>query len=146
MTQVQDMQVIRGCLIAPVPGDLDDAALSGFKDAVLLRVNRDSIRRVLIDVSARHILDSTGFTQLAACARMCTLLGARVVFVGFQPGVVSALIDLDLDVGDLVCAGTVEDGFTLFRSDNPEERAESLDDEDGDSDAVGDDMDEEAAP
>lgn len=137
MNQVQDMQVIRGCLVAPVPGELEDCALARFKDSVLARVSNDSIRRVLIDTSARHILDSTGFTLLADCARMATLLGARVVFVGFQPGVVSALIDLGLDVDDLICAGTVEDGFALFRTEEPPSETEPEPEEeiiDGDDD------------
>ncbi|MGL1863365.1 MAG: STAS domain-containing protein [Pseudodesulfovibrio sp.] len=133
MNRVQDMQVVRGCLIAPVPGELGDGALAHFKDSVLARVSVDSIRRVLIDVSARHILDSTGLTHLTECARMTTLLGAQVIFVGFQPGVVSALIDLGSDVDDMICAGTVEDGFVLFRSMEPaQEQEEAPDEEDTD--------------
>jgi anti-anti-sigma regulatory factor len=110
------MHLVDGCLIAPAPDELDDAAFLLFKQAVLGKVHTESIRRVLIDVSPIHVLDSVCFTLLTDCARLLSLLGARAVFVGFQAGVVSALIDLDVRTDDIVSARTLEDGFDLFRS------------------------------
>jgi len=75
------------------------------------------------------MLDSATYAMLANTARMLGLLGARVVFVGSQPGVVSTLIDLDVDTSGLVTATCLEDALELLsqpsrRDAEPEEPAE----------------------
>ncbi|NDV22048.1 STAS domain-containing protein [Desulfovibrio sp. JC022] len=132
MRDFHEIQIVDGCLIAPVPAELEESVLEGFRRNVLEQVCSRSVKRVLMDVSSREILDSSGYTAITDCARMIGLLGAEVVFVGFQPGVVSALIDLDVDMDGLTCACTMEDGLSLFRAmdvpDDPE------DDGDGEQD------------
>ena len=105
------MHLVSGHLIAPVPGDLDDTVLIAFKQAVLAKAHAQSIRGVLLDVSAVQVMDSVCFSLLADCARMLALIGAQVVFVGFQAGVVAALMDLEVKTDDIVSARTLEEGF-----------------------------------
>ncbi|TIH12954.1 STAS domain-containing protein [Marinifilum sp. JC120] len=132
MRDFHEIQIVDGCLIAPVPAELEEAVLEGFRHKVLEQVSSRSVKRVIIDVSSREILDSSGYTAVTDCARMIGLLGAEVVFVGFQPGVVSALIDLEVDMDGLTCACSMEDGLSLFRAmDVPDEPE---DDDDGQQD------------
>jgi rsbT antagonist protein RsbS len=44
------------------------------------------------------------------------MLGADMVFVGFQPGVASAAVDLGLDLGNIPTAITMDDGFAFLRN------------------------------
>lgn len=125
MDQGLEMQVINGCLMAPVPDILDDSVLDTFNRVVLEQVSSQSIRHVLLDVSARDILDSTGFSAITDCAKKLNLLGAEVAFVGFQPGVVSALIDLDVCLDDITCVATLEDGCALFHGPKEKEPEEA---------------------
>ena len=81
------------------------------------------------------MLDSATYAMLANTARMLGLLGARVVFVGSQPGVVSTLIDLDVDTSGLVTATCLEDALELLsqptqREAEPEEAEEPGEPED----------------
>jgi len=123
------MHVVDGVLIAPAPNDFDDRAFVALKKEILAKVHGESLRAIVIDVSSVLMLDSATYAMLANTARMLGLLGARVVFVGFQPGVVSTLIDLDVDTSGLATATCLEDALELLsqpsrRDAEPEEPAE----------------------
>ena len=53
---------------------------------------------------------------LADTARMASLLGAASVFVGLQPGVVSSLVDLEVEIDGIRAALTMEDGFEQIQN------------------------------
>jgi rsbT antagonist protein RsbS len=109
------MHVVDGFLIAPAPDGLDDALLLRFRSELLKKAHAALIRGALIDVSRIQVLDSVTFSFLSDTAKMLALLGAATVFVGFQPGVVAALVDLDLEEVDIRGVATLEDGFELLR-------------------------------
>ena len=108
------MHVVDGVLIAPAPNDFDDRAFVALKKEILAKVHGESLRAIVIDVSSVLMLDSATFAMLANTARMLGLLGARVVFVGFQPGVVSTLVDLDVDTSGLTTATCLEDALDIL--------------------------------
>jgi len=109
------LQAIDGVLVAPAPAVCDDRALQIFKTDVLAAVHAASARGVVIDVSRLDFLDTVMFASLADTARTLELLGARTVFVGFQPGVVSALVDMDVACDALQAAATLEDALDELR-------------------------------
>lgn len=76
------------------------------------------MRQVVIDVSPVLFLDSDTFELLSSTAKMLSLLGARVVFSGFQPGVVAALIELEADFDCFTSALGLEDAMELLASTN----------------------------
>ena len=105
------MHVVNECLIVPVQSDFDDATLEAMRGEVARQVSRQAVRGVLMDVSAVRVMDSFVFEGLVETVRMVALQGAEAVFVGFQPGVVSALMDLDVATDGLHTAVTMEDGL-----------------------------------
>jgi rsbT antagonist protein RsbS len=109
------MHVVDGVLMVQAPEDFDDAAFRALQRSVLDKVHSLSVRGVLIDVSTIRMIDSVGYGLLADTARTVALLGARAVFVGFQPGVVSALMDLDVACEDLLAARDLAHGMDLVR-------------------------------
>ncbi|MBF0413076.1 MAG: STAS domain-containing protein [Desulfamplus sp.] len=109
-----NIQSINGCLIVPVTSEVHDDYITLLQKAILEKVKATHSKEVLIDVSAVKFLDSFTFAMLKESAQMVSMLGAYVVFVGFQPGVASALIDLDVKFDDIFTAVTMEDGFELL--------------------------------
>ena len=99
------LHVVDDILIATAPDGFDDSAFLQFKKMLLNKVHCDGMRQVVIDVSPVLFLDSGTFDLLASTAKMLNLLGAKVVFAGFQPGVVAALIELEADFDCLVLPG-----------------------------------------
>jgi rsbT antagonist protein RsbS len=110
------MIMVGGFLVVPVNVELDDDYALGLRKAILQKVKVTEAKGVLFDVSVLRILDAFSFSILADTAKMVSMLGAGVVFVGIQPGVASALVDLDLDMGNIETAVSMDDGFALLHS------------------------------
>ena len=134
------IHVLNGTLIAPVQGEIDEDSAKRFQRAVLDHVQTASISGVLIDMSAVRVIDSSIFAILADTARMVSLQGSKPVFVGFQPGVASALIDLNIDLDRIFTALTMEDGLEWLRSAMPpwKRTAQPEDDDAGDGETDDD--------
>ncbi len=114
------MQVVDGVLIVQAPEDFSDESLGAVKSRVLNKVHSSSVRGVLVDVSPLKMLDSVSYNLLAEMARTVTLLGAKVIFAGLQPGVVSTLIDLNVDCDDILTAVDVDAALAQLRPALPE--------------------------
>ncbi|WP_051676882.1 STAS domain-containing protein [Maridesulfovibrio frigidus] len=125
------MHVLDGVLMVQTPDDFGDESFRSLRRCVLEKVHALSARGVLIDVSTIQIIDSVGYDLLADTARTVALLGAKTVFVGLQPGVVSALIDLEVDCDDILAARNVEDAFVIL---NPPMVKADISDEEPDED------------
>jgi len=103
------MDVVDDILNVPVGGSVDAEALAELTGQVLQQVRDSGARGVVVNVAGIRILDSAGFVALQKLARGISLLGARAVFVGFQAGVVSTLVDLTLETDSLCTAVTSAD-------------------------------------
>ena len=110
------MHMVNDCLVVPVHGDVDDAYAIKLQQNILKNVKLNGARAVLIDVSTVRVLDVFTFSIFKDTAQMISMLGAEVAFVGFQAGVASALVDLEVDFGDIHTAVTMQDGFEVLRS------------------------------
>ena len=105
------MSILRSCLVVTLPGELDDDTLRRIRTDILESIQAAKIRGMILDLSTVHLLDSFAFNFLADTARMTSLMGVASVFVGLQPGVVSSLVDLEVEIDDIRTALTMEDGF-----------------------------------
>ncbi|KIX12665.1 STAS domain-containing protein [Dethiosulfatarculus sandiegensis] len=124
------MHVVDDCLVASVNAEPDDRELQMLREQVLAKVEKIPLSGVVLDVSRVRLLDSVLFGLLAQTFRMIKLLGKRAVFVGFQAGVASALVDLDIELDDLETALTMKDGLEILRGDSQSENPTEEDLED----------------
>ena len=140
------MSVVRHCLVVIIPGELQDEVLMRIRKDTLEKVQATKVRGLILDFSTVHALDTFAFKSFTDTAKMASLLGVSAVFVGLQPGVVSALIDLGVETADVGTALTIEDAFEQLQNvssiqDEPEDAEDTdnviiLDDEwEGDSEA-----------
>lgn len=137
-------------LVVQAPDTFDDESLRALRRCVLEKTHALGARGVILDVSALRILDSVSYDLLADTARTLKMLGAKTVFSGFQPGVVAALIELDVDSRGIDAALDVAHGLALLRPepDHGEEEPAPLEDMDGQDDgpAAPDDETEQGEP
>lgn len=110
------MHMVKDFLVVPINVELDDDYVVRLRKEILEKINTTGAKGVLIDVSVVKILDGFSFSILADTARMISMMGAEVVLVGFQAGVASALVDLEIDTGDIRTAVTMDDAFDLMQS------------------------------
>ncbi len=109
------MDVVEGCLVVPVVGNMDPEIITRLGREILAQVKATQAKKVIINISAIKILDSYIFSIFRSMATAITMLGATPVFVGIQPGVASSLVDLDMDLGDILTAVTTNDAFEILR-------------------------------
>ena len=60
-------------------------------------------------------MDVEDFEALRSCARMARVMGTRCMLVGLQPGVVSALVDLDVDLQGIEAKLDLEEAFRVLQ-------------------------------
>jgi anti-anti-sigma regulatory factor len=118
------MQLSRGVVVASIQVDLDDDVLARFQKDLLDRVHETSSRAAILDVSGLETIDSDEFAALRRIMSMVGIMGAESVLVGLQPGVVSALIEMEADVWNLQTAIDLDAAFVLLEP-QPEVEVES---------------------
>jgi rsbT antagonist protein RsbS len=115
------LQLLRGRIVASIQLDLSGAVLRQFQTDLLTFVQASAATGVVLDVSGVEVMDAEEFNALRRAMSMVEVMGARPVLVGLRPGVVSALVDLGVDPGDMAAALSIDDGLSYLDSLMPQE-------------------------
>jgi rsbT antagonist protein RsbS len=126
-THVAAMNLVNGCLVTTIQFDLNRQVLKVLQEEVLQKLQETRARGLILDCSALALMDSQDFAGLKRLTAMASLLGAQSVFVGLGPGIVSSLVELDIEIDGVQATLTLEDAFTLCQSSHSQE--ESLGDD-----------------
>jgi rsbT antagonist protein RsbS len=120
------MQISRDVVVASIQVDLDDDVLARFQQDLLDRIHEKNSRAAILDVSGLETIDSAEFAALRRIMSMVKIMGAESVLVGLQPGVVSALIEMEADVDGLQTAIDLDAAFVLLEpEEDPELESEA---------------------
>jgi rsbT antagonist protein RsbS len=114
------IQHTRGCLVASIQVDLDDAVLASFQRELLARIESTRSTGVILDVSGVEIMDAHDFESLRRSCEMARIMGARPIMVGLRPGIVAALVDLDVATEGVEATIDMDDALRRLE---PEEAA-----------------------
>ena len=106
--------IVQGCIIISLPNEMTDEEIEIGRSRIIQKANITSIVGVILDLSRVSVLDSYTFTALEKTARAISLMGVMVVWIGFRPGVVSALLDLNVDVSRIKVALNLEQGLKII--------------------------------
>jgi rsbT antagonist protein RsbS len=139
-SSISGMYAVNNCLIVPIRDNIDDDELKNIGKLILHHLKEFDSRGVLIDVSSVSIMGSYGFTLLKNIARAITMMGADAVFVGFQPGVASSLVDIDMDLNGIITSVNTEDAFKILEPkiiDKGQEDIETDEDQRSETDSDG---------
>lgn len=105
------LQVLRGCIVASIQIDLSGEVLRQFQKDLLALLQSTGATGVILEVSGVEILDLEDFNALRRTTQMAAIMGARTIMVGLQPGVVSSLVTLGVDIEEIHGALSFEDAF-----------------------------------
>lgn len=109
------MNVVAGSLVATLQFDLNRRLLNNLQDEVLGKLQETGARSLLLDCSALTMMDSEDFEGLKRMTDMAKLMGTTTVFVGLRAGIVSSLVELDVDLDGIHAALTLEDAFAILK-------------------------------
>lgn len=108
------LQLIQGCLVASIQVDLTEQVLAQFRQELLERIASTHVHGIVLDVSGVEVMDSTDFDMLRMTMSMASVMGAEPVIVGLKPGIVSALVDMDVDTRDVRAALNLDDALRML--------------------------------
>ncbi len=128
------IQFTSGCIVASIQIELAEEVLERFQFDLLEKIQQLHPHGVILDVTAVEVMDSYDFLALRKTLTMAELMGPKTMLVGLQPGVVSALMDLEVDCEGVRGAFTLEEALDALQQkeplsqsvSNPEDKSDSF--------------------
>lgn len=105
---------VKGCLIVNLPKYITDYDIKVGSRSILMKANSSGIRGTILDFSIVSILDSHSFKACEEVSQAISLMGVQVIWIGMRPGIVSALMDLDLNVTGIKAAINLEHALKMI--------------------------------
>lgn len=106
--------LVKGCLILTVPNDISDDDMEVSSKRILIKANKSSIKGVILDFSMMSVIDSYTFNTFEKVSKSLLLMGVIVIWIGLRPGVVSSLIDLNVDISCIKAAVNLEQALNMI--------------------------------
>jgi len=123
MNHDADEQIVYGsfignCFVLNIQGDIDGDYLRRLYEETLNTIaHHVDLKGTILDFSNISMFDSITFESFKKISKAIALMGKKVVWLGLKPGVVSALVDLDVDSDDIFIAVNLEHGLDLIHSE-----------------------------
>lgn len=111
------LQLSQNCLVASIQAELTPSILEQLRQDILEKLHNSSANGVIIDLSGIEILDLTDFNELRQMIDMIGIMGAKTVMSGFQPELISALVDLDANIDGINAAFNLDDAFMQLKKE-----------------------------
>lgn len=100
---------VGNCLVVTISQDLSGGMLDEIRRVALTGIQKDGATSAIFELSAVPFMDTQEFKSLRDIARMVTMLGSKVIFVGLNPGIIVHLMASDADVSGMhACLGLDE--------------------------------------
>ncbi|HBL10775.1 MAG TPA: transcriptional regulator [Cyanobacteria bacterium UBA11162] len=113
------LQLSQSCIIASIQIELTEEVLQQFRKDLLDRLHTSKVRGVILDLSGVEIMDLQDFEMIHRTLSMAAIMGVETILSGFQPGVVSALVDLNADIDNINAALDLDDALQLMNTLRP---------------------------
>lgn len=107
------LQISQGCIVASIQVDLRPDVLAAFQADVLHLLRDSGARALIVDLSGVDTIDPEEFDALRRTSDMVRLMGALPVLSGLKAGVVSSLVDLDVNLTNIEATRSLDGAFAL---------------------------------
>jgi len=107
---------IDDCLVVALPAEISDDSMRDIANTVTSRAYDSSVTGAILNFSMLNMIDSYLFGEILKISKAISLMGVRVIWVGLNPGVVCALMDLNVKLQDkaIVTAASLDQGLALL--------------------------------
>ena len=109
--------VIENCYILSVCDDIEDSTLEAFCISAINAVHKDSLDGVIFNFNNVNVIDSYTVTLFKNTTDMIALLGAKTVWVGLSPGVISSILDFQIDLEGIQTGNNISHAIGLINCD-----------------------------
>ena len=109
--------VIENCYVLSVCDDIEDRNLETFCINAVNSVHKESLDGVIFNFNNVNVIDSYTVTLFKNITNMIALLGARAVWVGLRPGVISSILDFGIDLDGIQIGNNISHAIKLIEND-----------------------------
>ncbi|MGB3511477.1 MAG: STAS domain-containing protein [Microcoleaceae cyanobacterium] len=109
------LQLSQGCIITSIQIDLTPEVLQQFRQDLLDCLDQTDAKGIIIDLSGVELMDIEDFQGLNTTLSMASLMGAKTILTGFQPGVVSSLVDFNVEIKHINATLNLDDALDLMK-------------------------------
>lgn len=102
------LRLWKGVLAVPLIGSVDGWRATRLMDALLTAIQREEASDVVLDITGVTEVDGEVAERLLKAVRAARLVGARCSLVGIRADVARAIVELDIDIGDVKIFSTLE--------------------------------------
>ncbi len=107
--------VHEGVLVLPLIGTLDDLRAANLTQSLLDEIQASRAQHAIVDLTGVPALDLQGARHLLRLAQAVRLLGAQVLLCGLRPQVAQALVGVDVELGSLRTARSLQEALRYFQ-------------------------------
>lgn len=97
--------------MATLQTPLTPKVIEGFKNDLLAAIHEEGVGHLLLDFSGMTIVDPDELEALQEIMKMTSLMGTKVLYVGFRPEVVFSLVQLGVETRGMEAALNLEEAF-----------------------------------
>lgn len=105
---------VNDCLVITAPPDLGQGRLQELERLTIDALCEQKATAVIFELTGVNYMDVQEFHDLRTVATLVRHLGARTVFVGLRPGIISHLVKSDADISGIQGALGLDDALALF--------------------------------
>ena len=98
------LQISNKVVLVPIRYQLTQMVLQYLKEDLLKFIAEHTAIGVIFDLKGMEMVDAPDFEELTNIIRMIRLMGLKSVVCGISAGVVSSIVDMDMDTGNLETA------------------------------------------
>ena len=88
------------CLIVSLASEIADASMEDILVQVTAKAYKTRIYGAVLDFTLVNVVDTYAFGSFIKISKALLLMDVKVVWAGLRPGVVYAMMDLDIDLKD----------------------------------------------
>lgn len=100
-----------GVLTLPIIGTLDSSRTMNVMEKLLIQIEKNRTKVVVIDVTGVQAIDSQVSHHLIQMIRAIGLMGSIAIITGIRPDIARALTSLNIDLDGVITRSTLSDGL-----------------------------------
>ena len=106
---------LQGALVVDIPAQISSNELLGLSDAVLQRLESDDVAAVVINLQQLRVTETALLQALDKMLSMIQIMGVPAAVAGMQAGLITALVQMDMNTDRLCFAKDVTRAIQMLK-------------------------------
>ena len=106
--------IINNCYIVSVYDSIEDEKLEKLCENTIITAHGKNLKGVIFSFINVNVIDSYTINLFIDATKVISLLGKYVVWTGLKPGVISSILDFNINTDDIQISSNIEHGIEII--------------------------------